>query len=87
MASRKATTGRNYGVFGQTNSPARYTLYGQGRLKVTGRTFSERPRPRRGYRYLNAASISFYLDETNGKLKVRVKYSNGVLKTATIALV
>jgi len=31
-------------------------------------------------------SISFYLDESNNQLKVRVKYSDGLLKTGTIAL-
>jgi hypothetical protein len=35
---------------------------------------------------LNNSNISFWLDETNNKLKVRVKYSNGTLKTATIDL-
>ena len=35
---------------------------------------------------LHNGSISFYLDQKANKLKVRVKYSTGVLKTATIAL-
>jgi hypothetical protein len=35
---------------------------------------------------LNNSNISFWLDETNNKLKVRVKYSDGTLKTATIDL-
>jgi hypothetical protein len=35
---------------------------------------------------LNASNISFWLGQTNNNLKVRVKYSNGTLKTATIAL-
>lgn len=30
--------------------------------------------------------VSFYLDEVGNNLKIRVKYSNGTLKTATIAL-
>jgi hypothetical protein len=36
---------------------------------------------------LTNSSISFYVDEIGNNLKVRVKYSNGTLKTATIALV
>lgn len=32
-------------------------------------------------------AIVFYLDEAGNNLKVRVKYSNGTLKTATVALV
>jgi hypothetical protein len=35
---------------------------------------------------LNNSNICFWLDETNNKLKVRLKYSNGTLKTATIDL-
>jgi len=35
---------------------------------------------------LENQSISFYLDEPNNQLKVRVKYSDGLLKTGTIAL-
>ena len=35
---------------------------------------------------LESGSISFYLDEGNNQLKVRVKYSNGTLKTGTITL-
>jgi len=35
---------------------------------------------------LNNSNISFWLDETGNNLKVRVKYSSGTLKTATIAL-
>jgi len=35
---------------------------------------------------LENGSISFYLDEGNNQLKVRVKYSDGQLKTGTIAL-
>jgi hypothetical protein len=32
------------------------------------------------------STIQFYLDEAGGNLKCRVKYSNGTLKTATVAL-
>jgi hypothetical protein len=32
------------------------------------------------------SNISFYLDEAGNNLKVRVKYSNGTLKTATVPL-
>ena len=35
---------------------------------------------------LSNNNISFYLDEGNNQLKVRVKYSDGTLKTGTIAL-
>jgi hypothetical protein len=73
-------------VYGQTSSPAGYALYGQGRLKVAGRSFLATPNSAPADADLNVGSISLYLDETNSKLKVRVKYSTGVLKTATIAL-
>jgi hypothetical protein len=82
-----ATSGKTYGVYGQTNSPGGYALYGQGRLKVTGRSYLGTPKSAPADADLNLASISLYLDETNSKLKVRVKYSTGVLKTATIALI
>lgn len=36
---------------------------------------------------LTNSSISMYVDEIGNNLKIRVKYSNGTLKTATIALV
>lgn len=36
---------------------------------------------------MGLGTIVFYLDEAGNNLKVRVKYSNGTLKTATIALV
>lgn len=35
---------------------------------------------------LTAGHISFYLDQTNNKLKVKVKYSTGVVKTGEISL-
>jgi len=35
---------------------------------------------------LENQSISFYLDEQNNQLKVKVKYSDGLLKTGTISL-
>lgn len=36
---------------------------------------------------LGNGQINFYLDETGHNLKVKVKYSNGTIRTATIALV
>ena len=35
---------------------------------------------------LKNSSISFWLDETNDALTFRVKYSDGTLKTGTVAL-
>lgn len=35
---------------------------------------------------LNASEITPYLDESGNNLKFRVKYSNGTLRTATVAL-
>ena len=35
---------------------------------------------------LDNSNIVFYLDESGNKLMVRVKYSDGTLKTATISL-
>ena len=36
---------------------------------------------------LNNGQVSFYLDEVTHNLKIRVKYSDGTLKTGTVALV
>lgn len=36
---------------------------------------------------LSNSSIKFYLDEAGNNLKVKVKYSNGTVKTGTLALV
>ena len=96
-----ADTGATKGVYGHANSPAGYgvygsnaeitgaagmALYGSGRLKVTGRSYLGTPNSVPVAADLNNGSISFYLDQAANNLKVRVKYSTGVLKTATIAL-
>ncbi|MDH7605535.1 MAG: hypothetical protein QHH13_11585 [Melioribacter sp.] len=36
--------------------------------------------------YLQNKDVSFYIDEVNHKLKVKLKYSNGVIKTGEISL-
>ena len=93
--------GATYGVYGDAYSPDGYgvygsntattgvagmALYGHGRLKVTGRSYLGTPTSPPVAGDLDNGSISFYLDQASNRLKVRVKYSTGVLKTATIAL-
>ncbi len=81
-----AATGTTYGVYGVVNSPDGYALYADGRLKSTGRAYLGAPNSAPVAADLGNGSISFYLDQANDKLKVRVKYTTGTLKTATIAL-
>lgn len=61
----------------------------EARLRIlnTGRTFQAAPNSAPTDSDLFNSSISFYLDETNNKLKVRVKYAGGTLKTGEITLV
>ncbi len=85
----QADSPTGFGVFGAnaaTRGAAGMALYGQGRLKVTGRSYFGTPNSVPLSADLNKGSISFYLDQAANNLKVRVKYSTGVLKTATIAL-
>ena len=78
-----------FGVYGSntaTTGAAGMALYGNGRLKVTGRSYLGTPNSVPLAADLDNGSISFYLDQKNNKLKVRVKYPTGVMKTAIIAL-
>jgi hypothetical protein len=81
-----ATSGTTYGVYGQAASASGFALYGQGRLKVTGRSYLATPNSAPTDAHLSNGSISFFLDQTNNRLKVRVKYSSGALKTGFISL-
>ena len=49
-----------------------------GTLQITGSVTPDEA--------LEEQTISFYLDEGNNQLKVKVKYSDGLIKTGTIAL-
>jgi len=81
-----AATGANTGVYGRSDSGTGFALFGEGRLKVTGRSFLATPNAAPSDADLAAGSLSFYLDQTTNTLKVRVRYTTGTLKTATIAL-
>jgi hypothetical protein len=78
--------GTNYGVYGVTNSPAGYGVYSAGRFKANGRSFLAAPDSAPASADLDNGSISFFLNETKKQLKIKVKYSNGKMTTATIAL-
>ena len=93
-------TGGTVGVYGRADSPSGVGVYGRnpaitgngyaivasGRFKTTGRSYLGAPGTPPVDGDLGIGSISFYLDQTNHKLKIRVKYSSGTLKTATVAL-
>ena len=78
--------GLNYGVYAQTNSPAGYALYAKGRVKVTGRSFLATPSGAPAAADMGSRSISFYLDQSANRLRVKVKYSTGAVKYGSIAL-
>jgi len=81
-----STSGLNYGVYAQTNSPAGFALYAKGRMKVTGRSFLAVPSGPPASADMSPRSISFFLDEGANRLRVKVKYSSGVVKYGSIAL-
>ena len=62
------------------------TLHVEGGCILNGRTVIQTTGSQIDSAELLNESISFYLDEGNNQLKVRVKYSDGQLKTGTIAL-
>ena len=62
------------------------TLHVEGGCILNGRTVIQTTSSQIDSAELLNGSISFYLDEGNNQLKVRVKYSDGQLKTGTIAL-
>ena len=62
------------------------TLHVEGDCILEGRVIIQATGSETPSDYLTNESISFYLDEGNNQLKVRVKYSDGQLKTGTIAL-
>ena len=84
--SATATTGTTYGVYGHVASTSGFAVFAAGRFKATGRTYLGAPSTAPTDTDLNAGSVSLYLDQTNNALKVRVKYTTGTLKIATIAL-
>ena len=79
-------TGLNYGVYAQTNSAAGFALYAKGRVKVTGRSFLAVPSGPPASADMSTRSISFFLDQAANRLRVKVKYSTGVVKYGSIAL-
>ncbi len=95
-----ATSGANVGVQGRSfsasgvgvrgigaSSTTGFALLSQGRFKSTGRSFLAAPGSAPMDADLEVGSVSMFLDEAANTLKVRVKYSTGVLKTATVPLV
>ena len=81
-----SATATTYGVYGHVASTSGFAVFAAGRFKATGRTYLGAPSTAPTDTDLNAGSVSLYLDQTNNALKVRVKYTTGTLKTATIAL-
>lgn len=57
-----------------------------GYLDVSADTAVRQSVPASAPTLANSGTISFYLDETNNKLKVAVKYSDGTTKTGEVAL-
>lgn len=84
--SAVATSGRTFGVYGECASPSGYAVYALGRLKATGRSFFATPNSAPAATDMAKGSISFYLDQASNRLRVRVKYSSGVVKTGSIGL-
>jgi len=68
-----------------TNNPDT-TLHVEGDTTLNGRTIIQATGSETPSELLSNESISFYLDEDANELKVRVKYSDGQLKTGTIGL-
>jgi len=62
------------------------TLHVEGDTTLNGRTIIQATDSETPSELLSNESISFYLDEDANELKVRVKYSDGALKTGTIGL-
>ena len=62
------------------------TLHVEGNTTLNGRTIIQATGSETPSELLSNESISFYLDEDANELKVRVKYSDGQLKTGTIGL-
>lgn len=80
-----ALSGVCYGVYGQAPLTG-FALYGVGRLKVTGRAYLGTPNSAPVDADLPIPGITFYLNEALNQLKVRVRYTGGVMKTGTIGL-
>ncbi len=80
------SSGTTYGVFGQAASPDGYGVFSSGRFKATGRSFLATPNSPPPDRHLSNGTISFFLDEGSNKLRIRVRYSDGTLKTGSVNL-
>lgn len=80
------STGANVGVRGRTNSPDGWAMYSDGRMKVTGRSFLRTPNKKPNDADLDEGSVSFFLDQANDRLRVRVRYGDGRLRTGSVAL-
>jgi hypothetical protein len=85
--SAPAPSGTTYGVRGSASSPDGYGVFSQGRFKSTGRSFIGAPPDAPEDGDINNAQISFFLDQPGNELKVRVRYSDGTLKSGAIALI
>lgn len=81
-----AISGVTTGVRGVCSSPSGWAFFGDGRMKVTGRVFLGSPSSAPADGDLSNGSVSIYLDESANKLKIRARYSNGTLKTASVNL-
>ncbi len=61
-------------------------MYSFGRFKSTGRSFIGAPNSAPADSDLDKGMISFHLDEAANKLRMRVRYSDGTLKTGSVNL-
>ena len=84
-----AETGSNllYIANSSTTTPLIKGDFANAKLWHYGRIFQNTPASAPTDSDLANGQVSFYLDEAGNNLKVRVKYSSGTLKTATVALV
>ena len=81
-----ASSGATIGVYGRSLSAAGFGVFCEGRLKATGRSYLRTPNSAPVDTDLDTGSVSMYLSQATNQLKIRVKFTTGVMRTATIPL-